>query len=210
MLTSFSNLNDNAQPRVRVSGPPTAACAMESTATLLALVREGDDQARSRLFALYLPILRKWARGRLPQTARDLAETDDMVQVTLIRALNRIDEFKPRHEGAFLAYLRRILLNNIRAEIRRVGRLPARSEGDLISTPDEQLSMVDAIAGQELMAQYEAALEELNQAQREAVMLRVEFGFNYAEIAGATDAPSANAARMTVCRGLEKLAELLG
>lgn len=207
MLTSFGAINHNSKAPVAAQAP--AADSMESTATLLALVREGDDQARSRLCALYLPILRQWARGRLPQHARDLAETDDMVQVTLIRALGRIDEFNPRHEGAFLAYLRRILLNNIRAEIRRVGRMPARSDSDAIATPDEQLSMVDAIAGQELMARYEAALEELNEAQREAVMLRVEFGFSYAEIASAMDAPSANAARMTVCRGLEKLAELL-
>ena len=68
---------------------------------------------------------------------------------------------------------------------------------------------IEAIAGEQLMARYEEALTELTEAQREAVMLRVEFGFSYPEIASAMNISTANAARMTVCRGLEKLAERL-
>ena len=200
---------DGDRPADPTELDPPADVSLESTATLLALVREGDDAARTRLCALYLPILRKWARGRLPPQARDLAETDDMVQVTLIRALNRIDDFNPRHEGAFLAYLRRILLNNIRAEVRRVSRMPQRESSEDLNLPSEQLSLVEAIAGEQLMARYEEALTELTEAQREAVMLRVEFGFSYPEIASAMNISTANAARMTVCRGLEKLAERL-
>lgn len=195
-------------PAAAAMTQPTAA-ALESTATLLALVREGDQAAVQRLCALYLPILRSWARGRLPQSARDLAETDDMVQVTLMRALNAIEQFNPRHEGAFLAYLRRILLNNIRAEIRRVAHLPHRADALDPELAGEQLSIIDAIAGEQLMERYEDALGQLPESQREAVMLRVEFGFSYPEIASALAIPTANAARMAVCRGLEKLAERL-
>ncbi|MCB1560203.1 MAG: sigma-70 family RNA polymerase sigma factor [Xanthomonadales bacterium] len=181
---------------------------LESTATLLAHVRAGDEGARERLCATYLPMLRRWASGRLPAQARDLAETDDMVQITLMRALNRIDEFQPRHEGAFLAYLRQIMLNNIRAEIRRVASLPPRSE--LVQEPPANApELADQMAQLQLMEQYEAALEQLGESQREAVMLRVEFGFSYAEIAQALNIPSANAARMCVCRALEKLAALM-
>ena len=92
---------------------------LESTATLLAKVKDGDEVARDQLCATYLPMLKRWAHGRLPDYARDLAETDDMVQNTLIRALNKLDSFSALREGAFLAYLRKILLNNIRMEIRR-------------------------------------------------------------------------------------------
>ena len=79
---------------------------IESTATLLNKVKNGDDQARNRLCAIYLPMLQRWAHGRMPIYARDLAETDDLVQSSLIKALDKIDDFKSQHEGAFLAYLR--------------------------------------------------------------------------------------------------------
>ncbi|WP_291143434.1 hypothetical protein [Dokdonella sp.] len=37
--------------------------AAESTATLLSLLRQGDDSARDRLVARYLPMLRRWRTG---------------------------------------------------------------------------------------------------------------------------------------------------
>jgi DNA-directed RNA polymerase specialized sigma24 family protein len=36
------------------------------------------------------------------------------------RAFDHVEGFEPRFEGAFFAYLRRILMNRIRDEIRRV------------------------------------------------------------------------------------------
>ena len=82
----------------------------EPTAVLLRRVRssDGDERqaARDRLMARFLPRLRRWARGRLPHTARSRAETDDLVQLTLLRALRNVDEFENRGDGAFLAYLR--------------------------------------------------------------------------------------------------------
>ncbi|MCI0657603.1 MAG: sigma-70 family RNA polymerase sigma factor, partial [Acidobacteria bacterium] len=97
---------------------------LESTTALLELARAGDDQAKERLARRYLPILRRWAHGRLPRGARQRLETDDLVQNTLIRAFNRLKEFEPRREGAFLAYLCRILMNQIRDEIRRAKSAP--------------------------------------------------------------------------------------
>jgi len=56
---------------------------------------------------------------------------------------------------------------------------------------------------------YEAALVKLSNEQREAVMMRIELGFSYQQIAEAQDRPSANAARMVVARALVRLAELM-
>src|SRR5690606_2412050 len=98
---------------------------LESTASLLAMVKGGDEAARERLCALYLPMLMRWAHGRLPPQARGLAETCDLVQATLIQALAQLGRFESRHEGAFLAYLRTALLNNLRNEIRRGMRHPS-------------------------------------------------------------------------------------
>src|SRR6185295_9700858 len=99
--------------------PPDAAPPLDSTAALLERLRAGDDAARERLFQRVLPVLTRWAHRRLPAHARDLAETDDLVQVALSRALGRIAEFDARGEGAFLAYLRQILMNLVRDEVRR-------------------------------------------------------------------------------------------
>jgi RNA polymerase sigma factor (sigma-70 family) len=181
---------------------------METTVDLLSRLRGGDAQARECLIARYLPVLRRWAHGRLPQYARDLADTDDLVQVTLIRAIDRLGEFEPRHEGAFLAYLRRILLNSIRDEIRGAMRQPGR--GPLPEDLPARLpSAVEQAIGRETMEAYEAALAGLPEIQQEAVILRVEFGFSYPEIAAALDRPSANAVRMMVSRALVQLAEAM-
>jgi RNA polymerase sigma-70 factor (ECF subfamily) len=182
---------------------------LESTATLLRLVRHGDRPARERLAARYLQVLRRLAHGRLPLRARDLVDTDDLVQVTLIRALDHVEEFEPRHEGAFLAYMRRILLNQIRDEIRRVSRRPARSEleGD---PPAQDPSPLEDAIGRETVERYEAILDQLKEEQREAIILRLELGFTYQQIAEALGRDSPNAVRMMVTRALVRLGEQLG
>ena len=182
---------------------------LDSTVTLLERLRAGDESAREILLQRYLPVLRAWARGRLPSSARGLADTDDLVQLSLLGALKHLDTFEYRHEGAFLAYLRRILLNALRGEIRRATR--RRTENGLTdSAPDLQASVVDWVAGRETMDRYERALGELGEDQRVAVMLRLEFDYTYAQIAEAMGRPSEGAARMYVTRAIAQLAQIMG
>src|SRR5262245_61483470 len=110
--------------RPGTSGPPRGlpAISLESTAALLEGARRGDTAARDRLLARMLPSLRQWSHGRLPAGARDLSDTDDLVQVALIRAVDQIGDFESRREGSFLAYLRRSVLNQIKDHVRRVTR----------------------------------------------------------------------------------------
>lgn len=182
---------------------------LDSTLTLLERLRAGDESARDTLLARYLPALRAWAHGRLPSSARGLADTDDLVQVSLLGALKHLEHFEYRHEGAFLAYLRRILLNALRGEIRRTAR--RRTENGLSdSVPDLGASVVDWVAGRETMERYERALGELGEDQRTAVILRLEFDFTYAQVAEALGRPTADAARMYVTRAIAQLAEIMG
>lgn len=128
----------------------------ESTASLLRRVQGGDADARERLVARYLPLLRRWARGRLPQRARDLNDTNDLVQITLLSALNGVERFRSKREGAFLAYLRASLMNNIRMELRRVGR-----QGVGSTLPDTAQPVPEQLATQfgiDDLLDYEAAL----------------------------------------------------
>ena len=181
---------------------------LETTAILLARVRKGDSSARDRLVERYLTALQRWAHGRLPQFARNLVETDDLVQITLIRSLKRIDRFEPRRRGAFLAYLRRILLNQIHEEVRRAASRP-RPEALMEPIPDRNASPLERAIGGQAVKRYEAALAKLTDEQQEAVILRVEMGFSYPEVAETMGASTPNAARMLVVRGLVSLAEVM-
>ncbi len=181
---------------------------LESTASLLQKVRAGSLEARERLVRRYLATLRRWAHGRLPGRARDLVDTDDLVQDTLLRALDQVEGFEPRREGAFLAYLRRILVNQIRDQVRRVSRVPGHAElpegiADVGPSP-----LAEAI-GAEAFQKYEAAMATLSEEEQEGVMLRIEMGFTHQQVAEALGKPSANAARMFVARALVRLAEVM-
>ena len=67
-----------------------------STVELVALAQQGDRSALARLFARHAPPLRRWASGRLPGWARDLADTDDVVQDALLQTFKRIEDFEAR------------------------------------------------------------------------------------------------------------------
>lgn len=181
----------------------------DGTAYLLARARAGDAEALDTLFARHLPHLRRWARGRLPRWARDMADTTDLVQDTLLQVFKRIDSFEARGEGALQAYLRQALMNRIRNEFRRTARQPDRmSLGTGVI--DDGTSPVEAAIGQEALERYEAALGRLSAIDREAVVSRIELGLSYEEVAEALGKPSAGAARVAVSRALVKLAEEMG
>ena len=177
---------------------------LESTAELAKRARDGDREALDELFGQYVPVLSRWARGRLPGWARDLADTSDVVQETVFAAFTKLESFEFRGEGALRAYLRQALMNRLRLEFRRAGRRPP-----IVELPtdgrDPGPSPLEATIGREAVASYEAALEAVSPVERELIIARVEFGLTYEEIAGAFEKPSRDAARMAVARALARL-----
>ena len=182
--------------------------AEETTALLLERIRGGDETARDRLAARYLPMLRRWAHGRLPPSTRDLTDTDDLVQVTLLRVLRQIGRFEYGGAGSFLAYLRSTLLNLLRNEIRRASRRGEPMELDDDLRDDEGASPIEQAIGREQLARYEAALEALPERSRELVIMRLEFDMTYADIAHETHS-SPDAVRMAIRRAIVALAQSL-
>jgi RNA polymerase sigma factor (sigma-70 family) len=181
---------------------------VESTTLLLRRIWQGDSRARDQLVGYYLPIVKRLAHGRLPARARGLVGTDDLVSITLEKALRHIDTFQPRREGAFLAYLRTILVNEIRSQVRRANVRPISGELDS-DLPSHGESPLEKLVGLELMERYESALEQLTPEQKEAVIMRIEMGCSHQEVADALGAPSPDAARMLVTRALALLAQRL-
>ena len=182
---------------------------LESSLVLLVRARDGDEEAIDRLAGRWLPRLQRWATGRLPDWARGLADTQDLVQETVFQAFRRIGSFEVRGEGALQAYLRQAVLNRIRNEIRRHSRRPAADEidPDLTSLDPSPLELA---VGREVVAQYEAGLARLRPEDREAIIGRVEMGLSNEELAEALGKPSPNAARMAVERALVRLATEMG
>lgn len=181
---------------------------LDSTTELLARARTGDESAVDRLLRIYAPLLTRWAHGRLPASARGLSDTEDLVQITLIRVLGKLGTFESRHPGAFLAYLRRSLLNNLRNEMRHAANRP-RGEPPADDLRAPGLSPLEQTIGVRALQAYEDALEQLTDDQKAAVTLRLEMGCKHEEIAELLEKPTANAARMLVFRGLARLAELI-
>lgn len=181
---------------------------VETSIELIRRARNGDPVALDALAARLLPRLRRWATGRLPRYARGVVDTDDIVQDALMNTLRRMDAFEPRHEGALQAYVRQAVQNRIREEIRRVPRRPA---GELpTDVPAGGPSPLDEAVGREDLDRYEAALAKLRDEDREAIVLRLELGYDYLDLAAALEKPSPDAARMAVCRAIRRLAEEIG
>jgi RNA polymerase sigma-70 factor (ECF subfamily) len=188
---------------VRADGSPAV-----STVMLLARAREGDQAALDEVFARAIPLLKRWASGRLPRWARDVVDTDDLVQETVINTLKHIDVFEYRADAALQAYLRQAVMNRIRNEIRRATRHPAPETLDT-AAPDAGVSPLEELIGKQTVEAYDEALATLEPQEREAIVGRIESGLSYDELARAMGRPSADAARMAVGRALLKLAKLL-
>jgi RNA polymerase sigma factor (sigma-70 family) len=194
-----------------VRGPIEMSNVLENlpSVVLLSRLKEGNHAARDEIIRRYWPRLERWARGRLPPGARDLYETGDLVQETMLAALKRLEEFEPRHDGALPAYFRAAILNRIRTLAVR-----AKTRGERVdlgsALVDAGPSPLEEAVGREAVDRYELALSRLRPDDREAIQLRVELGLPYQEIAREMEKPTVTAARMAVSRALCRLAIEMG
>ena len=198
----------------RARGPsdvrPTAAdrtpnvLTTDSTVTLLPLAARGDRQAIEILIDRMRPYLKRFGHGRLPRWARGRAETEDLVQESLIRALNHLPRFEHQSIKDFRSWLHTVFRNLVTDEKRFVGRvgvaneLPADIEDPAMS-PEEQ-AVEQAKAGVT-----ERALQRLEPEERLLIVYRLQHGYSFRELADTLGKPSADAARMTYNRALTKL-----
>jgi RNA polymerase sigma-70 factor (ECF subfamily) len=179
------------------------------TGELLSRAKGGDRAALGALMERYRPRLVRWASGRLPAYARSLLDTNDLVQETLLRAIEVLDSIEVRGPGVFQAYVRQAVLNRIRDQVRWARRRPGLEEVPE-SLEDAGPSPLERAIGTEILDRYERALERLTDDERRVLHLRIELDFSYEEVAAITERGSKDAARMAVQRALRKLADVMG
>lgn len=176
----------------------------EPTIELVVRAQAGDRQAVEALLQRSVPELKRWAHGKLPAAARNVLDTGDLVQETVLHVLRRLDTFHPRHVGAMQAYLRQSVLNRIRDEVRRIGRHPASCELPEDVPSDEPSPWEQAVKA-EAVSRYCDALSTLNPRDRQLVVTRIEAQWTHHEIARHFAMSTPDAARMAVSRALRRL-----
>ncbi len=171
--------------------------SQHTTAWLLDQIRIGDVQARSDLVVRIEPLLRRFARGRLPGRLRSQEDTADLVQLTWLKVLDKLDSIDAREPGAFFAYLRTVLINALRESLRRHARAPVERGQDLDLVASN-------VAADDWLA-WEQSLALLSDEHRGLVLMRFEFGMSFVEIAEELG-ESPDGVRMKLNRAIARMA----
>jgi RNA polymerase sigma-70 factor (ECF subfamily) len=181
---------------------PAELVAGEDDASLLSRARSGDREAADQL-------VRRYVRDVYETTARVLGDRDlaqDAAQDAFVNALGALGRF--RGESSFKTWLLRIALNSARSIARRRGR---RREVTLELASDVVADSADEVhrIGTATEAQrIESLLPRLPEKQRMAVILRLQQGLGYDEVAAALDCTE-GAARVNYHLGIKRLRELM-
>ncbi len=188
--------------------PGTAAA--DSEQRLLDRVRQGSLSAADLLFKRYASWLRRWARGRLPQWARDGMDTSDLVQDALQRTFAQLARFRSVHVNALRSYLRRTIQNRIEDKLRHA-TLRRR-----LALPNESIRLSDEAAPQhqqfldnETWGRYLEGLKQLTPRQQRLIVGRLELGYSYRQMALIERLSTPDAARMAFRRALVRLSDVL-
>jgi RNA polymerase sigma-70 factor (ECF subfamily) len=188
-------------------GDPPEDLSCDSTVDILKRAQAGDRSAALKLIERAAPAVTRWARGRIPQSARNDADTEDVVQDAVLKTLKGLENFQHRTVGGLRAYLRTSVINRIRDLIRASGRRGFTETLD-DEVRDSQPSPLEAAIMREKLDRFLEALQRLKPADRQVVVWRVELGYSVDEIAARLGKSKA-AAGMTVTRAMARLGKEL-
>lgn len=170
---------------------------------LLAAHIDGDTQAFNVLVARHRD--RLWSVAL--RTTGDPEEAADAVQDALISAFRRADQY--RGDAAVTTWLHRIVVN---ASLDRMRRRAVRPTTPLPDHNDANATQIadhrDMIAERETMLEISAALSELPEDQREAIILVDIEGYSVEAAAAELGCPTGTV-KSRCSRGRAKLAERL-
>jgi RNA polymerase sigma-70 factor (ECF subfamily) len=155
------------------------------------------ERVRDQIVQL-LPRLRRFART----IARHPHDADDLVQVTIERALRGFEQLRPdsRLESWMFGIMRNAWIDEVRARVRRERVFTSEEAAENVGE-DRGSAQVDALAIRE-------AMQRLPEEQRLAIALVLIEGLSYKEAAQVMEVPIGTLTSR-LARGREALAAML-
>lgn len=191
--------------------------SVQTTIRLLREARAGGRGALEDLFSRYLPRVRRIVALRLGYPMRDFAEFEDIVQDSLLRAFDKLDQFQEMSDGTFHNWMATCVATALNLHFRRLragkrggGRL--RVLGDIGSDSLARSILRSPAPGPSTVAhvrELEEALEgillTMKSHQREVIVLRHLCGMSSTEIADAMGFDQPATARKVLSRAMAEL-----
>ena len=187
---------------------------VDADAPLVERVKRGDMRAFEMLVVKYQRRIERLI-GRM---VRDVDLVQDIAQESFIRAYRAMPQF--RGDSAFYTWLYRIAVNTAKKALMELKRDPlvsetalaSRDEDDETSRTENELSDGETpesiLAGKQIGAAVNAAIEALSEDLRQAITLREIEGLSYEEIAEVMNCPIGTV-RSRIFRAREAIAQRL-
>lgn len=177
---------------------------MDSTRGLFFRAKNGDLEAREKLWKKLRERLCRYAHGKLPRRLRSLVETEDVVQDALAQTFRHIDLFDPRHSGAFGVALFVTMKRCLIDQHRRAGRQPEVGE-TATSLAAEGLSPMEEAIEKEKLERVISARSKLSEEDQALLHARLDLDLGFTDVALLFGKPSPDAARVAVKRAIGRL-----
>ena len=182
----------------------------QETTRLLARARDGSSEALNEVYGRLASRLLSLIRLRLGPELRGQVESRDVLQATLLKSFQRIDQFEGSRGVSLMAWLARIAENEIRdlADYHQRQRRDARRNVPLSGVGKALATNVRSLSSQLVLEEdalrLESALEMLPAHYRQVIILRKLEELSWAEIAERLD-KSEDACRMSLARAMAAL-----
>jgi len=181
----------------------------ETTALLLA-ARAGSDEALNRLLERCAGKLLALIRLRMDRGLRARMESRDILNATLMKAFQRLDQFEKADGSSLMGWLVRIAENELRDQRDYHGR--QRRDAAQVVTLDQGLDGLEArlrsqtsrLFFKEELTRVEQAMQRLAPQHCEVILLRKFEELSFAAI-GKRMGKSADACRMLLARAMAAL-----
>jgi RNA polymerase sigma-70 factor (ECF subfamily) len=179
------------------------------TRELLQRAREGSPEALNLLYERCAGRLLAFIRLRLGKDLRSRLESRDILQTTLLKSLEHLEDLKGNQTRSLMAWLARIAEHEIRdgADFHHRQRRDAARElplDDDAPLPALTRSALSRVILDERATRLEAALETLSADHREVILLRKFEELSFSEI-GTRLGKSDDACRMLLARAMTAL-----
>ncbi len=196
----------------------------QKTRELVALAKNGDKSALNQLYRVYMERVRWMLRLRMSKELRSKLESMDLVQDTLIHALNGLDDFTYKNEGDFLRWLSKIAENELRGSLKKLhaDKRDIRKEvqldnygltttGGVVGTPGPIQATTPSVimSRKEDLDKLEKAIDDLKPEYKKVIVLAKIDGLSYKEI-GERLGKSVDAVGMLLSRAIVALTIAFG